>query len=75
MVGIIETYWDDHFVILTNIESLCWMVETIHIMLHVDFFFFFFNEKELEGNLEMIESRALVLQKENQIKIPVVSDI
>ena len=38
-------------------------------------FFLFFNEKELEGNLEMIESRALVLQKENQIKIPVVSDI
>lgn len=36
---------------------------------------FFFKGKELEGNLDMIESSALVSQKENQIKITVVSDI
>ena len=35
---------------------------------------FFLKGKELEANLDMIESSALVLRKENQIKILVVSD-
>lgn len=73
-MGINKTYWDDHFAILTNIESPCWMAETIHII-QCCMLIFFFKGKELEGNLDMIESSALVSQKENQIKIAVVSDI